>query len=128
MSQEKSPIGSVGWFDLTVSDADSVRDFYEAVVGWKPSGLSMGDYEDYVMSSPESGTPVSGVCHKRGSNESLPSQWLIYVNVADVEKSRASCEELGGKSLTDIRNAPGHGKYCVIEDPAGAVLALFEQE
>jgi large conductance mechanosensitive channel protein len=28
--------GSIGWLDLTVEDAPRLRDFYSAVVGWKP--------------------------------------------------------------------------------------------
>jgi len=128
MSETKSPIGTVGWFDLTIDNAEEVRDFYEAVVGWKSSGLSMGEYEDFVMSSPESGAPVSGVCHARGSNEGLPAQWLIYVNVENIDASLAQCSKLGGTALMPVKTMEGHGRYCVIKDPAGAVMALFEQE
>jgi hypothetical protein len=35
-------VGTVGWFDLTVADADRVRDFYKAVVGWTTSAVPMG--------------------------------------------------------------------------------------
>jgi predicted enzyme related to lactoylglutathione lyase len=30
-----SDVGKIGWLDLTVDDADAVRDFYREVVGWK---------------------------------------------------------------------------------------------
>ena len=128
MSTAKSPIGSMGWFDLTVENADEVRDFYQAVVGWKPSELSMGDYADYVMSTPAEGNPVAGVCHARGGNAGLPAQWLMYVNVANIDASVEACESKGGTLISAIRLMPGQGKYCVIQDPAGAVMALFEQE
>ena len=26
--------GKIGWIDMTVDDAEGVRDFYTAVVGW----------------------------------------------------------------------------------------------
>ncbi len=128
MNNEKAPIGSVGWFDLTTNMADELKGFYEAVVGWESSELSMGSYNDYVMTSPESKAPVSGVCHARGNNADLPPQWLMYVYVGDVEASIAACVQRGGKALAPIRIMGGQGKYCVIQDPAGAVLALFEQE
>ena len=124
---DKPVTGTVGWFDLTVEDADSVRDFYQEVVGWSASPLSMGDYSDYVMATPD-GTPVSGVCHARGSNAGLPAQWLMYVNVDDIEASRAAVERLGGELITPVKHAAGHGSYCVIRDPAGAVLSLFQPE
>jgi predicted enzyme related to lactoylglutathione lyase len=48
-------IGSVGWVDLTVPDAPRLRDFYQAVVGWRASDLDMGGYADYVMQQPADG-------------------------------------------------------------------------
>ena len=128
MAQEKAAIGTVGWFDLTVKKAEEIRDFYQSVVGWKSSSLNMGEYDDFVMSAPESGTPVSGVCHARGGNSGLPPQWLMYVNVANVDDSAGKCAELGGEIIAPIKKMSGHGRYCVIKDPAGAVIALFEQE
>jgi catechol-2,3-dioxygenase len=38
-------VGTVAWFDLTVSDAVEVRDFYQAVVGWTTSPVDMGGYQ-----------------------------------------------------------------------------------
>jgi len=128
MSDAKPEMGTFGWFDLTVDDAPAIRDFYQAVVGWTSSPLSMGEYDDYVMATPDSGTPVSGVCHARGTNAGLPAQWLLYVNVPDIEASRAACEDKGGTCLTPVKTMAGHGSYCVIKDPAGAVMALFQPE
>ena len=128
MSTKKAAIGSMGWFDLTVDNAESVRDFYESVVGWTSTELSMGDYSDYVMSTPEEGSPVAGVCHARGGNAGLPAKWLMYVHIANISDSIEACEKGGGKLISKVRNMPGQGKFCVIQDPAGAVLALFEQE
>ena len=52
-----SEVGKIGWIDMTVDDADGVRDFYKAVVGWETDDVSMGDYSDYVMKMPVAGTP-----------------------------------------------------------------------
>ncbi len=124
--QHKPKIGSIGWTDLTVENAEQIRDFYSAVVGWKPFGVDMGGYSDFNMNDPETGTPVVGVCHARGGNAGLPPVWLIYVNVEDIEKSIARCVELGGQVIAELKSMAGHGRYCVIRDPAGAALALFE--
>ncbi len=85
------------WTDLTVEDAPAVRDFYGAVVGWTFSACDMDGYEDFTMVSPESGESVAGVCHARGPNTNLPPQWLVYVQVEDVEKSARKATELGGR-------------------------------
>lgn len=118
--------GAINWRDLTVPNADEVRDFYSEVVGWKFEFVSMGEYSDYNMLAPESKIPAAGICHAQGVNADLPAQWLIYINVANIEASISSCQKLGGKLITGPRNYGGMGKYCVIQDPAGAVCALFE--
>lgn len=127
MSDAPKPLGSIAGFDLTVPDADGIRDFYAAVVGWKPDPLDMGGYSDYFMGSPETGETVAGICHARGVNADLPPQWLVYVTVADLEASLARCVALGGTQLTPVKGDHGaEYSYCVIKDPAGAVLALMQ--
>lgn len=120
-------IGTIGWVDLTVENADSLRDFYREVVGWTTSDVDMGGYSDYCMVVPGSEQAVAGVCHARGRNAEMPAQWLIYINVADLDTSMRACAEGGGKVLSGPREMPGQGRYCVIQDPAGAVAALFQQ-
>ena len=122
MSEQKPP-GSIVWTDLTVKDADSVRDFYQDVVGWKASPLSMGDYDDFNMMAPGSDRPVAGICHARGANANIPAQWLVYVQVENVEASARRAQELGGAGVDGPRGM-GSFQFCVIRDPAGAVLAL----
>ena len=42
MAESKPGIGTIVWCDLTVNDAETVRDFYAAVVGWKAEPVEMG--------------------------------------------------------------------------------------
>ena len=126
MSAESKPeIGQIGWTDLTIENADEARDFYAAVVGWNPSPVDMGGYSDYNMNAPASGEPRAGVCHARGVNADLPPVWMVYITVEDVDASAAKCVELGGKMLAGPKSYGGQGRYCVIQDPAGAVVALY---
>jgi predicted enzyme related to lactoylglutathione lyase len=118
-------IGTIGWFDLTVPDAERIRGFYQAVVGWKASPVAMAGCSDFNMIPPGTDHPVAGICHARGDNAALPAQWLLYITVADVDASVARCIERGGRVLVAAKDLPGHGRMCVIQDPAGAVAALF---
>jgi predicted enzyme related to lactoylglutathione lyase len=129
MSEKIKPeIGAITWTDLTVPDADDVRDFYSEIVGWKFEPVDMGGYNDYNMISPSTGNTNVGICHARGVNASLPPQWLVYITVEDVDKSAAKCIELGGKIIMEPKKMAGYGRYCVIQDIAGAVAALFTPE
>ncbi len=118
-------LGSIVWRDLTVPDADGVRDFYSEVVGWAAKPHDMGEYNDYEMIASGTGECVAGVCHARGANANVPAQWMIYVTVADVEASAKRCVELGG-SVLDGPRPMGAKPFCVVRDPAGATLALIE--
>lgn len=124
--KNNSSVGSIGWVDLTVPNAEELREFYSKVIGWKSEGLSMGDYEDFVMISPDDKQPKAGICHKRGGNSEFPSAWMVYFTVANIDESISRVKESGGKVLIDIKTMENYGKYCVIEDPAGIVCALFE--
>jgi predicted enzyme related to lactoylglutathione lyase len=116
------------WVDLTVDGAEQIRDFYREVVGWTSSDVDMGGYHDYCMNQPEDGKTVAGICHARGLNAGLPPQWIVYVNVEDLERSMARCEALGGQVVAPPRDYGAEGRYAVVRDPAGAVFALFEPE
>ena len=127
MSDEvKQKVGSVSWADLTIENADEIRDFYSQVVGWQHVGLDMGGYSDYCMFEPGADKPVVGICHARGVNQGLPSQWVIYITVEDLDKSIAKCVELGGEVAAEPREMGDQGRYCLIRDPSGVVSGLFE--
>lgn len=122
---ERPQPGTIAWRDLTVTDAERVRDFYAQVVGWRPEPVDMGGYSDFSMVAAATGETVAGICHARGTNAGLPSQWLIYIVVEDVERAAARCAELGGQIVRPPQ-AVGPGRFCVIRDPAGAMCALYQ--
>jgi len=126
MSGENA-VGRIGWIDLTTDDAPAIRDFCKAVVGWGSVDVDMEGYDDYMMTVPATGDAVSGICHARGSNADLPPGWIIYIVVADVAVSAARCAENGGKVVVTPRGLAG-GLFCVIEDPSGAIAALYQPE
>ena len=117
--------GKIGWVDITVDDADGLRDFYADVVGLVPEPVSMGDYDDFNMTMPASGDAVCGICHARGGNSDIPGGWLVYFVVDDVEASVAACAAKGGMIVVEPRGLAG-GRFCVIEDPSGASAALYQ--
>ena len=48
--------------------------------------------------------------------------WDIYVTVDDVDATVASVTELGGKVLRAAFDIPEVGRFCVVQDPQGAVI------
>jgi len=125
MTNSQHAPGAIGWTDLTVENAAAVRDFYAAVAGWTPQPVSMGEYDDYCM-APAGADPVAGICHKRGVNADLPSQWIMYIVVEDFDRSVQQVRDLGGEVIAGPKGQKGQGRTCFIRDPAGAVAAIYE--
>lgn len=120
-----SKIGKVIWQDLTVNNAEEVKNFYAEVVGWTSSNVNQGDYNDFNMHNAD-GEIVAGVCHKKGEISNFPSQWLIYISIENLDKSLENCIALGGKIIEGPK-LMGNIKYAIIQDPAGAFMALMEE-
>lgn len=127
MTETKTyPVGAMVGFDISVSNATELRDFYASVIGWQSDPFAMDGYDDYFMKSPETGDIAAGICHARGANADLPPRWLAYIVVADLQASMKRCLELGGAILHERKGCEGESQFSVIRDPAGAVLALMQ--
>jgi predicted enzyme related to lactoylglutathione lyase len=55
-----------------------------------------------------------------------PSMWLAYVLVDDIAASTKQAKSLGAAVKKDVTEIPGVGWFSIIEDPTGAVLALWK--
>jgi len=121
VADSQPKLGTVAWVDLTVADAEKLRDFYKNVIGWEPSPMKMGDYDDYNMVSPATEKPAAGICHARGDNAKIPPQWIVYVPVKDLEGSIKTAEKSGGSVVAKLGKT-----MCIIRDPAGAVMGLMQ--
>jgi predicted enzyme related to lactoylglutathione lyase len=119
-------IGEMAWLDLSVGNAPQVKDFYQNVIGWQVEEVSMGDYSDFSMNNPESGEPVTGICHAKGVNADLPPAWLPYFLVENLTHSLSQVTTMGGQAITEVKSM-GKDKYAVVKDPAGAVCALYQK-
>ncbi len=119
-------VGAITWMDLTIVDAEGVRDFYKQVVGWETTDISMGEYNDYCMSSPEDQKVRSGICHHRGSNQGIPPMWIMYINVADLNVSIEAVKNGGGEVVHGPRRMGDKARFCIIRDPAGAFAGLYD--
>ncbi len=56
--------------------------------------------------------------------ENEPTYWLVYFGADDIDARLAKAGELGGTTLVDATDI-GMGKIGVVQDPQGAVFALF---
>lgn len=122
----KNPAGAYGWLDLTVPNADEIRDFYSSVIGFSHTEIDMGDYSDFCMNSPDDGQTKCGICFSRGTNSELPPVWMVYFYVNDLDESLQKLTAANGKIISGPKTM-GAAKYAIIQDPAGAYCGLYQE-
>lgn len=125
-TQPPRPRGSIVGQDLTVKDAERVREFYARVAGWLSTEVEMGGYSDYNMHDAE-GTVVAGICHAAGPNAKVPPQWLVYITVEDADVAAEHAVEAGGAIIDGPRSMGDGTRFVVVKDPAGACCALISK-
>jgi predicted enzyme related to lactoylglutathione lyase len=130
MSEQRMPAnGAFCWNELATTDLDAAQNFYKALLGWeiKQGGAPGGGmrYNEIVVGGQHvGGMYAPGECGGEGAPQ-MPPHWRAYVAVDDVDASAAKTKELGGKVCVEPMDIPGVGRFCVISDPAGAVISLI---
>lgn len=129
METNKAKHGTINWRDLTVENADSLKEFYRELAGWDTEAIPMKNdkesYHDYVMKDSE-GNAVGGICHAKGVNTGIPPQWIMYISVDNISDSVEKALNGGGKLIKEYKSKDGNLVYAMMEDPAGAVFALAQ--
>lgn len=121
------PAGTIVSADITSDNADGLRDFYSAVMGWTASPMPMGEYDDYVMMSADGTGWGGGICHLRGVNANQPAnQWIVYFRVDNLDQSIAEASARGGRVVGDVRDSGPGSRFAIIEDPSGGKVAIIE--
>ncbi len=111
--------GDFCWYELSTTDAEAAKRFYGELFGWQYKGgdVEGAQYNEIVAN----GKPVGGI-HQMGGG---PPQWVAYVAVSDVDAAARRVEELGGKVSVPPTDIPNVGRFCMISDPAGAIISLI---
>lgn len=124
----ESARGRFVWYDLMTPDPEAAKAFYTAVAGWgtqlwEAPGMS------YTMWT-ANGKPMGGTM--KLPDEAVAGgarpHWLAYVDVPDVDATAARARELGGSVVVPPRDIPTVGRYSVLADPQGAVIAAYTPE
>jgi predicted enzyme related to lactoylglutathione lyase len=56
----------------------------------------------------------------------VPPHWTAYITVTDVDAVAKKAQEMGGTALVPPTDIPTVGRFCVLKDPQGAVLAFIQ--
>ena len=111
-------------FNLHTSDLTQARDFYKELFAWKFTSLPT---PKGIFTLIDVGEGTGGGMMTNPAPD-VPSHWLAAVGVDDIDAMAKRVEELGGKIVEPITKLGFIGAMCIIQDPTGAHLALFQRK
>ncbi len=117
-------IGEASWHELMTTDWQAAMKFYEHAFGWQPSEqMDMGPDGKYQMFNRPHGM-IGGIMNKPKAMANVPSHWLIYFRVPDVDAAAERIKANGGKVLNGPMEVPGGSRVVTAADPQGAAFGL----
>jgi hypothetical protein len=125
---DASQPGELTWSELMTVDHEAAFAYYSQLFGWrKLRDGDMGGYLIYGQGQAEgSGGRELGGMFDQAKDASMPSTWIYYIQVADLEAAVGRAQSHGGKLLNGPMEVPGGARIAQLTDPQGAVFALHE--
>ena len=119
--------GTPSWCDLSTTDLDAAVSFYTSLFEWgagEPGGPEAGGYTMFSRH----GLPVAAAAPQMAqqAEQGIPAAWTTYITVDDVDATSTLVEEFGGALLAPPFDVLDAGRMCVLTDPSGAPVALWE--
>jgi len=109
--------------ELNTDDVAKAKQFYKNVFAWKLEDMPMGPGMTYTML--DAGKGVGGGMQVKPMAQA-PTQWLPYVEVADVKATLAKAAAHGAQVVAPYMEIGEMGAIGVFVDPTGAGLGVWQ--
>jgi predicted enzyme related to lactoylglutathione lyase len=118
--------GSFCWLDLSTTDPEGARKFYSQLFNWGMADVPVQDMKYTLIQL--KGKDIGGLAAqmKEQRDMGVPPNWTSYVSVTSASQAAEKAASLGGKVLVPAFDVMDHGRMAVIQDPTGAVFAVWE--
>lgn len=124
MNMDPKP-GDFCWTELATADVKAAKDFYGKTFGWTFTDHDMGDY-NYIMIK-INGKDYGGIWEiPKDQQKQIPPHWINYILVKNLEEAVEKVKKNGAKVLKPITQAGDMGRLVILQDPAGAHIALWQ--
>jgi uncharacterized protein len=118
--------GKFIWYELLTSDTVAAAKFYGSVVGWTTRDAGMAGYQIFDIPGTERGVGGMMTIPDELKEAGVPPNWTGYVYVDDVDATAKAYTENGGSVRRPPDDIPGIGRFAIVADPHGAVLAIMK--
>jgi predicted enzyme related to lactoylglutathione lyase len=119
--------GSFCWIELATSDPVAAKEFYSSVFGWSVRENDMGEMGIYyVFQKNERDCAAMYKLMPDQASQGVPPNWTTYVGVTSADATVEQAKSLGATILAGPFDVYDLGRMAMIQDPEGAVFALWE--
>lgn len=123
MADPKYPHGTFCWNEAVSTDVAASTKFYTELLGWKAEQHDMEGMGYTVMKTGDN--MVAGLMAMPPDAKGVPSHWMGYIAVDNVDDLAEKCKSLGGNIIHGPADIPTVGRFVIIQDPTGAVVSLI---
>ena len=116
--------GEVCWSELATHQPEECKAFYTELFGWQYKE-SQAPGMVYTEISRDGEKQFGGLYKPTPEMGDVPSHWISYVAVDDIDASLQKASELGGTVLVPATDIPNTGRFGIISDPSGASIAMI---
>jgi predicted enzyme related to lactoylglutathione lyase len=114
-----------GWAELNARGLAQAIPFYETIFGWTHStSEAEGDSPPYTQFAAREENLAGAMEMNPGIDASVPSYWMPYFGVTDVDEAFKRALQAGGSEMVSPQNFPG-GRFAIVSDPQGASFGLM---
>jgi predicted enzyme related to lactoylglutathione lyase len=118
-----SGAGKFVWHDLMTTDREASVAYYAQLLGWSFEDEQLEGFGSYKMI--RSGDKAQGGFVPLDKDQGLPSHWIGYVLVNDVDAATARAAQAGGRVCVPGTDIPSVGRFALVTDPGGGLSSPF---
>ncbi len=111
--------GHFSWNELITTEVEAAKKYYSNLFGWKMEGFD----QNYTILK-KGDDAVGGLM--KAPQPGMPSHWLAYITVENVDATAEQAAKLGGKVCAPPFDVPNVGRIAVLMDPQGAAFGVFK--
>ena len=119
--------GNFCWVELGTTNAAAAKDFYKQLFGWDYQDVPGGPDMTYTMIN-LNGKELGGLYELTSEmrTQGIPPHWLSYISVTNADEATAQATSAGATVMKGPFDVPEAGRMSVIQDPTGAVFAIWQ--
>lgn len=121
-------VNPVNWFDISVSNLDRAKKFYETVFNIKLVDFPIEWGKQSAFPSDHTGLNITGALVEKEDRVANGNNTLIYFESEDCVTEEARVEEAGGKVIKPKMSIGEFGFVAILMDTEGNTIGLHSRK